>query len=452
MSTLPSAQIKSDARTILRLGGPLIANNLANAGMTFADTVMAGQLGGLELAGLAVGSSFYNLCFIFGLGVLMALSPSVAHAYGARDDASVTRFSRQAWWLVLALSTMLVWVMWQSRHVFTFFAIDAAIMPIAVGYNEAVSWGLPAFFGFFALRFTSEGLGITRPIMYIAFLGLAVNVFGNWLLIYGHWGLPQLGAIGCAVATAISMWIMFFALLAHMHWHRRFRAYEFFARLEAPNWAVLMQLTRIGVPIACSLMAEGGLFVVAALLMGSMGATVAGAHQIALNYAALMFMIPLAMHSATTIHVGHALGRGDHVAARIAGWVGIGMCGAVMFVSAIFIVVFNSQIAALYTSDSAVRELATTLLLMAAIFQVSDGLQVGAGGALRGFKDTTVPMAITLFAYWFVGFPIAYVLGVHQARGPVYVWLGLIAGLCVAALLLSLRYRVISKRAPLAAV
>jgi MATE family multidrug resistance protein len=132
--------------------------------------------------------------------------------------------------------------------------------------------------------------------------------------------------------------------------------------------------------------------------------------------------------------------------------VGIGMCGAVMFVSAIFIVVFNLQIAALYTSDSAVRELATTLLLMAAIFQVSDGLQVGAGGALRGFKDTTVPMAITLFAYWLVGFPIAYLLGVYQARGPVYVWLGLIAGLCIAALLLSLRYRVISKRAPLAAM
>jgi MATE family multidrug resistance protein len=442
--SLPSAHIKSDARTILRLGGPLIANNLANAGMTFADTVMAGQLGGLELAGLAVGVSFYNLCFIFGLGVLMALSPCVAHAYGAKDDDSVTRFCRQSWWLVLALSIVLVGVMWQSRYVFTVFDIDDAIMPIAVGYNEVVSWGLPAFFGFFALRFTSEGLGITRPIMYIAFLGLAVNVFGNWLFIYGHWGLPRMGAIGCAVATAISMWIMLGALLAYMHWHRHFRAYRFFATWEAPNWAVLMQLTRIGLPIACSLMAEGGLFVVAALLMGSMGATIAGAHQIALNYASVMFMIPLAMHSATTIHVGHALGRGDRDAARIAGWVGIGMCGAVMFVSAIFIVLFNSQIAALYTSDLAVRELAATLLLMAAIFQVSDGLQVGAGGALRGFKDTTVPMAITLFAYWFVGFPIAYVLGVQQARGPVYVWLGLIAGLCVAAVLLSVRYKKIS--------
>jgi MATE family multidrug resistance protein len=283
--------------------------------------------------------------------------------------------------------------------------------------------------------------------MYVAFLGLAVNVLGNWLLIYGHWGLPKLGAVGCAVATAISEWIMLAAMFAYMYRNRAFRAFEFFRRIDAPQLDVLKQILRIGVPIACSIMAEGGLFVVAALLMGSMGATIAGAHQIALNYAALMFMIPLAMHSATTIHVGHALGRGDRAAARIAGWVGIGMCGAVMFVSAIFIVLFNTHIAAMYTTDIAVRELAATLLLMAAIFQVSDGLQVGAGGALRGFKDTTIPMAITLFAYWLVGFPTAYILGVHQARGPVYVWLGLIVGLSVAALLLNLRYRLITKRA-----
>jgi MATE family multidrug resistance protein len=153
------------------------------------------------------------------------------------------------------------------------------------------------------------------------------------------------------------------------------------------------------------------------------------------------------MHSATTIHVGHALGRGNIAAARIAGWVGISMCGVVMLVSALMLAIFNDAIAAMYTSDFAVRELAAALLLLACVFQLSDGLQVGAAGALRGFKDTAVPMAITVFAYWCIGFPIAYVLGVWQHRGPVYVWLGLIAGLTVAALLLNLRYRSISQRA-----
>jgi len=448
MTWLSSAQIRSDARTILRLGWPLIANNLANAGMTFADTVMAGQLGARELAGLAIGVSYYNFCFIFGLGALMALSPCVAHAYGAKDDLGVTRFFQQSWWIVLTLSVFMVSAMSQSRFVFELFDIDAEIMPIAVSYNHAISFGLPAFFGFFALRFTIEGMGITRPTMFIAFLGLAINVFGNWLFIYGHWGMPQLGAVGSAVATAISEWIMLLAMAVYVARNPAFRRYNFFARFERPQRDVLKQLLRIGLPIACSLTAEGGLFVVAALLTGSMGAITASAHQIALNYAALMFMIPLAMHSATTVHVGHALGRGDRATARTAGWVGIAMCGAVMFVSAIVIVLLNTRIAAMYTSDLAVRELAATLLLMAAIFQVSDGLQVGAGGALRGFKDTTVPMAMTLIAYWLIGFPTAYILGVQQGRGPVYVWLGLILGLSVAALLLNLRYRVISKRTP----
>ena len=445
--TRPSASIRSDARTILRLGWPLIANNLANAGMTFADTVMAGQLGARELAGLAIGVSYYNLCMFVGLGVLMALSPTVAHAYGAKDDDAIVRYLRQSLWLVLGLSIALVAALSQAERVLPLFGVTTEILPIAVDYDLVVCWELPAFFAFLALRFSSEGLGITRPIMYIAVIGLAANVFGNWLLIYGHFGLPRLGAVGCAVATTVSMWLMLAAMLAYMHRHRLYRDFRFFEKFEAPHWPTLLHLLRVGLPIGGSILCEGGLFVVAALLMGSLGPVVAGAHQVVLNYAALMFMIPLAMNSATTIHVGHALGRGDPQAARVAGFVGIALCGAVMLVSAILIVLFNAQIAALYTRDVAVRELAATLLLMAGIFQISDGLQVGAAGALRGFKDTTIPMVITVVAYWCVGFPIAYFLGLQQQRGPIYVWLGLIAGLTAAALLLNLRYRSISRSA-----
>lgn len=445
MAIALSHQIANDARAILRLGWPLIINNLANAGMTFADTVMAGQLGARELAGLAIGVSYYNLCFFMGYGLLMALTPCIAHAYGAKDDTGVVHLFRQSGWLVLGLSIVLVAALQQADSALRAFGIAPEILPIAVAYDEAVSWGLPAFFAFFALRFSSEGIGVTRPIMYIALLGLAANVFGNWLFIYGHWHAPRLGAVGCAVATTISQWLMLAVMAAYMHWNRLYRDYRFFARIDAPNFALLSQLVRIGLPIGGSVMCEGGLFVVAALLMGSMGATIAGAHQIALNYAALMFMVPLAMNSATTIYVGHALGRNQIAAGRIAGFVGIAMCGGVMFVSAIFIALFNREIAALYTNDIAVRDLAATLLLMAGIFQVSDGLQVGAAGALRGFKDTALPMVITVVAYWLIGFPIAYWLGVRQQGGPVYVWLGLIVGLSAAALLLNLRYRSISK-------
>lgn len=441
------ARARGDARAILRLGGPLIVNNLANAGMTFADTVMAGQLGARELAGLAVGASYYTLSFLIGLGVLMSLAPTVAHAYGAGDDRRIGRYARQSLWIALLLSGSMVALLWQARWVLALIGINREILPIAVAYCEAVSWGLPAVFAFFALRFVSEGIGRTRPIMYIAVFGLVLNVLGNWLLIYGKLGFPRLGVVGCAVATAFSMWCMLVVLVAHMRKHRAYGPYRIFERIDAPDGVVLAELAHIGLPIAGSLLCEGGLFIAAALLMGTMSATIAAAHQIALNYASFMFMLPLAMHSATVIHVGHALGAGEAVAARRAGFIGIAMCGTVMLVSAVVIVIASDAIAAVYTRDVAVRELAAALLLMAAIFQVSDGLQVGAAGALRGYKDTSAALVVCLVSYWLVGFPLAYVLGVRQGLGPVYVWVGLIAGLSTAAVLLNWRFWRVSARA-----
>jgi multidrug resistance protein, MATE family len=440
------ARIVADARAIASLGGPLLGNNLSITGMAFADTVMAGQLGARELAGLAVGVSYYNLCMFVGFGLLMAVSPTVAHAYGADDASGVARYSRQSWWLVLALSVLLVAGMLQVDWALPAIGISPDILPIAIGYVHAMSWGMPALLAFFSLRYTSEGLGRTKPIMYIGFLGLALNVFGNWVFIYGKLGMPELGAVGCAVATAISLWVMFAAMFLHMRTHRAYRRFDFFARIEAPNPRVLRELVRIGAPIAGSVMAEGGLFVTAALMMGAMGATIVGGHQIALNYAAFMFMMPLAISSATTIHVGHTIGRGDVDRARAAGVLGIAMCAAIMLVSAISIVLFNDQIAALYTTDPAVRDLAAMLLLMAAVFQISDGVQVGAAGALRGFKDTTIPMAMCVFSYWVVGFALAYGLGVRRGGGPVWVWVGLTVGLSVSAVLLVARYLYVSRR------
>jgi MATE family multidrug resistance protein len=304
---------------------------------------------------------------------------------------------------------------------------------------------MPGLLAFYALRYTSEGLGITRPIMYAALGGLVLNVLGNWIFIYGNLGMPALGAVGCGVSNALVMWFMFGVMLVYMKTHARYARFDLFAAIDRPNARMLKELALLGAPIVGSLLAEGGLFTGAALIMGSLGAVTAGAHQIALNYAAFMFMVPLAVHSATTIHVGHALGRGDRRSARRAGFVGMGMCAGIMAVSACAILLFNDRIAALYTRDLAVREVATGLLLMAALFQVSDGLQVGAMGALRGFKDTAIPMTLAIVSYWFVGFSLAYVLGVYQHRGPVFVWVGLIAGLTTSAILLTIRYWVISR-------
>lgn len=450
--TASRARLVADARTIIALGAPLLGNNLSITGMVFADTVMAGQLGAVDLAGLAIGASTYNLFMFIGFGLLMAISPSVAHAYGANDIRKVTSYARQSWWLVLALSVLISIGMQQVDVFLPAIGIAPDILPVATGYVHAISWGMPGMLGFFALRYTSEGLGRTKPIMYIGFLGLIINVIGNWIFMYGKFGAPELGAVGCGVASAITLWVMFIAMLLHMRMHRAYRPFDFFARVDRPQWSVIGELTRIGVPIAGSILAEGGLFVAAALMMGGMGATIAAGHQIALNYAAFMFMVPLAISSATTIHVGHTNGRGDLQGARSAGLLGIVMCAGIMAISAIVILLCNDQIAALYTRDPPVRELAAGLLLMAALFQLSDGVQVGAAGALRGFKDTTVPMALCIFSYWVIGFSFAYYFGVHRGGGPMMVWIGLTVGLTFSAVLLVIRYLLVTRTRVAAAV
>lgn len=452
MSQYPTEHRLQDMRAIARLGGPLLANNLAVTGMALADTVMAGQLGAVALGGLAVGAAYWHLFLIIAFGLLMAVSPAVAHAHGANDDAAVVDYVRQSWWIGIALTAVLMIGLWQVSWVLPAIGITPDVIPTAVGYVHAISWGMPGTVAFFALRYASEGLGRTKPVMYISATALVLNVFGNWVFMYGKFGAPELGAVGCGVASAIALWFMFFAMLIHVRRHRAYRRFAFFAQFAPPQGRTLRELMRIGAPIAGSILAEGGLFSVAALMMGAMGAVIVGAHQIALNYASFMFMAPLAISSATTIHVGHTIGRGDRVRARYVGLLGVSMCAGLMFVSAVIIVLCNDGIAALYTRDEAVRNLAATLLIAAALFQLSDGVQVGAAGALRGFKDTAIPMAMCVFSYWGVGFATAYYFGVHQQRGPIYVWIGLIAGLSVSAVLLVARFLLISRRAQQAIV
>jgi multidrug resistance protein, MATE family len=440
------ARSLGEATAILRLAGPLVANNLALAGMNFADTVMAGRLGTVDLAAVAVGGSAWMIVFLFGLGMLMAVSPVVAHAYGAGRWEQAGVVLRQALWLSQALAAGAFGLLLGAGPLLAIIGVSAEVVPLTSGYLLAMSFGLPGVFAFLAMRFMTEGVGWTRPIMYAAAVGLVVNVFGNWVLMYGNLGFPRLGAVGCGISSAIAMWSMFTTMLLYVLRSRRYSRFSLWARFEAPRWPVQREIVGLGLPIAASVEAEAGLFAATGLIMATLGATQVAGHQIAINYAATMFMVPLAFHSATTIQVGQALGRGDVGRARRAGWTGIAMCGLFMLASAIVLFLFRDQIAAFYTSDPELLPLATALLTMAMVFQVSDGLQVGAAGALRGFKDTRVPMLMNVGSYWLLAFPMAWYAGVHASLGPVAVWLALIAGLTLAALLLNTRFLRVSSR------
>ncbi len=414
--------------------------------MNFADTVMAGRLGTTDLAAVAVGGTAWMLVFLLGLGTLMAVSPVVAHAYGAGRWQDAGACFRQALWLSQGLAVLGFLLLLGAGPTLAAIGVDAAILPLTSGYLLAISFGLPGAFAFLAMRFMSEGVGWTRPIMYAAGVGLVVNVFGNWVLMYGNLGFPRLGAVGCGMASAIALWSMFATMLLYALKSRRYARYALWRGFERPRWPAQREILGLGIPIAASVEAEAGLFGGVALMMGTLGAVQVAAHQIAINYAATMFMVPLAFHSATTIRVGQALGRGDPVEARAAGWSGIALCALFMLASAFVLFLFRHRIAGFYTSDPQLLPLATGLLGMAMIFQVSDGLQVGAAGALRGFKDTRAPMLINVASYWLLAFPMAWYAGIHARLGPVAVWVALIAGLTVAALLLNARYFVLSNR------
>ncbi len=443
----PIEKFRRDARAILRLGWPLAVNNIVLAGMMLTNTLMAGRLGPGPLAGVALGGSYYVIFWLIGLGTLMAISPIVAHAYGGGRDAEVGRQFRQGLWLALMLAVPLVAGLACVRPVLEAVGTDPDAVPHATGYVYAMCFGLPAMLAFLAHRYASEGIGWTRPVMYTALVGLAVNVAGNWLFTLGRLGLPSLGATGCGIATALAHWAMLATMRAYQRRHPVYAPFELFARLERPDPAALRGILALGLPIAGSVVSEGGLFAAAALMMGTLGTAIVAAHQVAISYGSLMFMIPLALHSATTVHVGHRAGRGDLEGARAAGWAGVAMCGAVMAVSGLVIVAAHQGIAAIYTDDPEVRTLAAALLLLVALFQVPDGVQVGAAGALRGFRDARVPMLLNFAAYWLVGFPLAWWLGLRAGAGPQGIWAGLIAGLFLCALLLALRYRQVARRA-----
>jgi MATE family multidrug resistance protein len=436
----------SQAGGILVLAGPLVANNLAIAGMGFADTVMAGRLGTADLAAVAVGSSVWMVVFLFGLGTLMAMSPTAAHAYGAGRMRDVGSYLRQCLWLGQGLALVLMAVLFQAPRLLDAIGVDPAVIPLTDGYLDAIAWGLPAMYAYLSLRFMSEGVGWTRPIMYVAGAGLVVNVSGNWVLMYGHLGFPAMGAVGCGAASAVSMYVMLAVMAVYVHRQPRYRPFGITQRFEPPRRKPMAELLGLGLPIGVSVVSEAGLFSAVGLLMGTLGATVVAAHQIAINYAATMFMVPLAIHSALTIRVGHSLGRGDPRQGRRVGYVGIVMCGTLMAISALVMLVARDAIAAFYTSDADVRQLAVSLLTMAMLFQIFDGLQVGAAGALRGFKDTRVPMVLNFSAYWLAAFPLAWLLGVRLELGPQAVWVGLIVGLGLTALFLNVRYSLVSGR------
>ncbi|MGH8461985.1 MAG: MATE family efflux transporter [Stenotrophobium sp.] len=434
---------RSEVRANLRIAVPLIAAQMAGVGMGTIDTIMAGRISDEALAAVSVGANLNVTFFVLVMGVLMACSPIVAQRAGAgHADHRVGGFVREA--LLLGLLLAVLWV--AAAHllagpVLTHIGLPPATAAVAVQFLHAYSWSSFGFCAWFVLRYTAEGAGTTRPIFWSGVTGLCSNLLLDWVFMYGKAGFPAMGAVGCGWATTLSSLLMAAVLAAQYSWHAPLRLFRIFERVRPRLQKDAREILRLGIPIGLILLAEAGLFVAVSLLMARFGDEAVAAYQVALNFASVAFMIPLGIGLATTVRVGHAVGAGDLAAARQRGYVGMSLGALNAASNAAIMLLFPTVIAGCYTHNRQIVALAASYLGLAAVFQLFDGLQVTANGALRGIKDTRVPMLITVAAYWLVGMPVALWLAFRAVMGPSGLWWGLTAGLAVAAFGLTLRFR-----------
>lgn len=454
--TAPRPRFGAEIRSSARLAAPLIGGHLATGLIGFVDAVIAGHHGTDTLAAVSIGTAMFWLPLMVPMGTLIALPAAVSRHDGAGDRQAIAPLFRQALWLALALGLAMFALLSLLPLALPAMGIAEEIRPGATAFVHGIRWGVPALVLYLCARYLCDGLHHTVPTLVLGFGGLLVLLPLGYAFTFGAGGLPEMGAGGLGMASAIMLWAQCLAAMVYLSRSRRFRPLALFARFELPHWPSIRGLLAVGLPIGLAWLMEGGLFVATALLIGRLGEMPAAAHQIAINVSSLCFMVPMALAEATTVRVGHALGRGDRDGLRRAAHAGYVLALGTQTVSATVLLLGHDAIVGLYTADLAVAALAASLLLYAAAFQFPDGLQVLSMGALRGLQDTRVPLALAALSYWGIGMPLGAVLGLGiggwvAPQGPTGMWLGLIAGLTVAAVLLGLRFRRVSMRMPVGA-
>lgn len=440
-----------EARATAVLALPIVVTQLAHISLGFVDTVMVGRLGPEALAGVALGNTIFFNTLIFCMGVLMAVGPLVSQAFGADDDDAIGRSVRQGLWLAAGLGILAFTFIYNGGTVLRWLGQSEQNVAAAGAYLKAISWGIFPFLGMVALRSFAEAVSRPRAVTVIVMSGVAVNIFLNWVLMFGKFGFPAMGLVGTGWASTGVYTVNFLLLTAWVLRQQDFSKYHIFSRLSRPDPHMFKELFRIGWPIGASMGIETSLFMLTVIMMGWIGTTQLAAHQVAIQCAAFTFMVPLGIGMASSVRVGQAIGKRDLPGARRAGLTGVGLSVAFMSFTAILFLAFPRYVVTLYLdlSDPANREvvvMAVQLLFFAAVFQVVDGIQVAVMGALRGMKDTYRPMVLSVFSYWGVGLVAGYLLafpGGMQERG---LWIGLVLGLASAAVLLMIRFLRLSRQ------
>jgi multidrug resistance protein, MATE family len=455
---LSKSKIISEVQQCLVLAVPLAAAQLAQSATAFADTVMMGWLGSQTIASGGLGAVTFTFCLLVCSGIVSAVSPIVAEAYGAGKTERLGWIMQQGLWLSLILGIPITALLWHGGTFLRLIGQDPNTVALTETYLRTIAWGFLPGLGFAVLRSFISALSRPRPVMVTVFLGTLLNITANYVLMFGKFGFPTLGLAGIGWASTLSLWSMLIGLGLYLFKHPHFQQYGLFPwlpsnRKSAPTKVatakesrqILGEIVRVGLPIGGLLIVEAGLFTVVTFLIGGFSTTALAAHQIALQMAALSFQIALGVALATTVRVGQLAGEQNQAGVRLAGYVGMTIGALCMGSLGVAFWLVPEWIVSLYlnTRDPANREVTTIavqLLGVAAVFQIVDGIQATAVGALRGLKDTRVPMLIGVFAYWCVGLSTGCWLGFKLGYGAVGLWWGLAIGLAIAAIVLTWRF------------
>ena len=435
---------ESEFKQLATIAVPVVIVQVGLMFMGVVDTLMVGHLSAGALAAVALGNLYVFNVVVVAMGTLMALDPIVAQAVGARDGTGVTRAIQRGVVLAVALTVPTMLALLPAGALLTLFRQPPLVIPDAAAFTRISAWGMLPFLLFVVMRQSLQAIGRLAPIVWTILAANLLNVALNWVLIYGHLGMPPLGVRGSAIATVVSRWAMAIALVA-LSW-RALRPHLIHIDRASLEIAPLWRMSAIGLPIGLQQFLEVSAFNAVGLLMGTFGTEQVASHQIALNMAALTFMVPLGVSAAAAVRVGHAIGAGDEARARTAARLSYVLGVGFMCTTAVLFLTLPDELARLYTPDRRIIAISALLIPVAGVFQVFDGLQAVGAGVLRGLGDTRVPLLAMLAGYWLIGLPVSVLLGFYTSLGPVGLWWGFVAGLASVALFLLVRVRLLFRR------
>lgn len=434
-------RIREETRALSHLALPMMVAQIAQVATGFVDTVMAGRVSTDDLAAVSLGASIFITVYVTLMGIVSALNPILSHQFGAGETRSIGETARQGLWFGLLLGCLGVLLMLAIQPLLRqWLSLPETVEDKVMLYIDGAAFGMPAAMMHRALHAFASSLNRPRPIMVVSLIALLLNIPLNYMLIHGLFGLPQLGGAGCGWATGVVMWFNAITLFVYLARNRALAGYGLTQQFSWPQWSRFPAMLKLGLPIGLSFFVEVSLFSFIALLIAQLGTLVVASHQAVLNFSSLIYMIPQSIATALTIRVGQSIGSGDYLQARLISGLGIALSIAAAVLTMLLVLLFRHQIIAMYSPDPAVVALGSTLMLFAAFYQLTDAMQTVASGALRGYKITTLPMAIHIVSFWGLGLGLGMVLGLTDwllpRLGVHGFWAALVVSLSVAGLTL----------------